>query len=256
MRNWLLLQSKNDIPFEKAQLLIHNPTIKEIALIGQQTFFIGCEYLNFSKDHLNEQDKISLKDFSNFEILLTIIKNDNATIKQIKVCMELVLLLLFPDYKINFLPSSIMFSRKTEDQTEYKIIDKENFEDFRNIVSEMFCLSEVTNKSKKKYNPGGVQAMALVKKFEQRERKLAKLKNKNKDNEIKILEQYISILAVGQQKDKNQLMQYTVYQLFDQLKRFRKKEDFDIYIKAKMAGAQNLQDVDNWMNDIHSENTT
>jgi len=30
------------------------------------------------------------------------------------------------------------------------------------------------------------------------------------------------------------------------------KQSFDMYIKAKMAGAQDLEEVDNWMDDIHS----
>jgi hypothetical protein len=46
--------SKNDIPFEEARLIIHNPTLKEIAIIGEDVFFMGCEYLNFSKQFLKE----------------------------------------------------------------------------------------------------------------------------------------------------------------------------------------------------------
>jgi hypothetical protein len=61
---------------------------------------------------------------------------------------------------------------------------------------------------------------------------------------------YISILAIGLQKDKNVLLQYTVYQLFEEFHRFRMKESFDIYIQAKMAGAKDLEEVDNWMNDF------
>ena len=64
--NRLLLMSKNDIPFEQAQLIIHNPTLKEIAIIGEDVFFMGCEYLNFSKQFLKEQDKNRLKDFTDF----------------------------------------------------------------------------------------------------------------------------------------------------------------------------------------------
>ena len=41
------------------------------------------------------------------------------------------------------------------------------------------------------------------------------------------------------------------YQLRDQFERFQLKEENDIYIKAKLAGAQNMEEVDNWMEDIH-----
>ena len=180
-------------------------------------------------------------------------KNDDAAVKQVKIYMQLVLSLLLPDYKINFLPSCIMFSKKEEDTIEQKVIDKQNFEFFRNIVSSMFCLNEIKGKgAKNRYNPKGPQAKALVQKFIEREQKLAKLKNKGK-HEIAILDQYVSILSVGLQKDKNQLMQYTVYQLFDQIQRFRMKQSFDMYVQAKMAGAKDIEDVENWMGDLHSD---
>ena len=78
----------------------------------------------------------------------------------------------------------------------------------------------------------------------------AKEKGVNLTN-ISIFERYVSILAVGEHKDINELMDYTVYQLKYEFKRFQKKQEFDFYIKAKMAGAKDLDEVDNWMDDIH-----
>jgi hypothetical protein len=49
MLNKLLLISGNDIPFVEAGISIHQPTLKEIAYIGEEAFFSGCEFLNFSK---------------------------------------------------------------------------------------------------------------------------------------------------------------------------------------------------------------
>lgn len=251
MINNLLLLSGQDLPFEQAQLVIHVPTIKEIALIGEDTFFTGCQYLTFSKNNLQDKDKNYLDNHTSFEILMTIMRNDDIVIKKGKTCMKLVLLLMFPDYQINFLPTSILLSKKTDQGVERHMIDKDNFESFRNIVSKMFCLKGAQT-SKNKYNPGGPQAKALVEKFKQRERKLAKIKNQNEDTNISILLQYVSILAVGVGQNINTLMQYTIYQLFDEFRRFRMKQDSDLYIQGKLAGAQNLDDVENWMSDIHS----
>ena len=222
--------SKNDIPFEQAQLTIHQPIIKEIAYIGESTFFTGCDYLNFSKEKLSEKDKNHLNHLSDFEVLMTIMRGNDIAVQRSKTCMQLVLLLLFPDYNINFLPMSIMLSKKTDVGLEQHLIDKDNFESFRNIVSEMFCLKQTQGNSQK-YNPKGAQAQAIVDKFKQRDRKLAKLKNQGKQyKEISLLSQYISILAVGQGKDINVLLQYTVYQLFDEFRRFKKKQSFDISV--------------------------
>ena len=50
---------------------------------------------------------------------------------------------------------------------------------------------------------------------------------------------------------KNELSNYTVYQIRDEFQRFIMKENYDIYIDAKLAGAQDLEEVENWMDDIH-----
>lgn len=38
MKNELLYISGNDIPFEQAKVIIHQPTVKEIAYIGEKIF--------------------------------------------------------------------------------------------------------------------------------------------------------------------------------------------------------------------------
>ena len=50
MLNDLLLLSKNPILFEEARVMIYNPTIREIGMIGEDSFYTGCELLTFSKD--------------------------------------------------------------------------------------------------------------------------------------------------------------------------------------------------------------
>lgn len=50
----------------------------------------------------------------------------------------------------------------------------------------------------------------------------------------------------------NSILNYTVYQLMDQFQRFSLKIQYDFYVQAKLAGAQDLKEVDDWMKDIHS----
>ena len=47
MLNDLILLSGVDIPLKEAALVIHQPRIKEIALIGENNFFTGYELLKF-----------------------------------------------------------------------------------------------------------------------------------------------------------------------------------------------------------------
>ena len=237
--NNLLLLSGNDIPFEQAKIVIHQPKIKEIAFIGQKVFFTGCQYLNFSKNKLNQEDRIRLENFNDFEVLMTIIRNKN---NNVGIWIQMILFLLFPEYKVAILPNSFLLSK---DNQQY-IIDQNNFIQFKNIVNKIFCLQELLGKSK--YNPKGPQARAIVQKLQQRHKKLAQLKGKN-GQQVNIISLYISILSVGEHKDMNTLLNYTIYQLFDQFRRFRMKEEYDLYTQAKMAGAKDLDDVKHWMSD-------
>ena len=50
----------------------------------------------------------------------------------------------------------------------------------------------------------------------------------------------------------NAFMKYTVYQLFDEFQRFELKTGYDIYFEARMAGAKDLKEPEDWMKDIHS----
>ena len=81
---------------------------------------------------------------------------------------------------------------------------------------------------------------------------LANEKDKN-TKRISILSRYASILAVGLQKDLKGLMNYTVCQLYDEFQRFQLKVQWDAYIQARIAGAKDLDEVDNWMIDLKDQ---
>jgi len=51
--NKLLLLSGNDLPFVQGNINIHQPKIKEIAYLGEDLFYLGCNFLSFSKENLN-----------------------------------------------------------------------------------------------------------------------------------------------------------------------------------------------------------
>ena len=106
-----------------------------------------------------------------------------------------------------------------------------------------------TKENKPDFNPSGEMAKKIAEKLQKRHNKLAEQKP---DKKVDILSRYISILTVGERKDMNNLFNYTIYQLFDEFKRFELKTGHDIYVQAKMAGAQDLKEVEDWMKDIHS----
>lgn len=239
--NELLLLSGNDIPFRMGRCSVHQPQIKEIAYIGEENFQIGSRFLLFDKDNL-EMDKSGLEDKSNFEIFMSVM--NSAESAKHKTDAIMVLTLMFPNAKVKIDKDKILLQLENFESS----INELNFEEFQDIVRQMFCLNNISGDGQ--YNPADALAKGIAEKFKKRQQKLAE--QKGEEPKINLFSRYVSILAVGLQKDMNELMQYTVYQLTDEFTRFKLKQDFDIYVKAKMAGAKDMEEVKNWMEDIHS----
>lgn len=236
--NDLLFLSGNDIPFIGAQTVIHQPTIKEIGLIGEEAFFTGCQLLNFSKNLLTEEDKSNLEDKTNFDILIAILREQNAVMQKNRNCVNMVLALLFPGYKIQFNLDCILLENESDEEIKCQI-NNNNFEEFKEILSIMFYLKQDDDATA--FNPSGELASRIAAKLQKRHQRLAQDKP---DKKIDILSRYTSILSVAQHKDINILLNYTLYQLYDEFKRNELKMSYDIYLQAKMAGAKDLKEVE------------
>lgn len=245
--NELLLLSGNEIPIEEIQIILHQPSVKEIGYLGEDTFFTGCEFLRFTKDRLSEEDRSRLENMSNFEVIMSIMKEKNPVVQKNKVCATMVLSLLFPTYEIQF-DFNEMKIILTEHETQQQcFINKDNYDTFKNILDQVLCLGG----GESDYNPSGEMARKIADKLRNRRNQLA---DQDKGSQkVAILSRYVSILAVGENKDMNSLLNYTIYQLFDEFKRFQLKMSWDIHLKAQMAGAKDLKEVDDWMKDIHSD---
>lgn len=240
-----LLMSGGDIPFLEARVNIVQPKVKDILYISEDSFYSGCELLNFSKDILYQQDKVGLEDKTNFDILMSIMTDKSKESQVVRNNALMVLTLLFPDFIIRLLPASIELEK--EENKFY--IDNRNFEEFKQILKQMFCLEE-HNEKNPEYNPGGSKAAAIAEKL--KKARMQKQQTSAEHKEITIISKYVSILSIGLQLNINEIENdYTLYQLFEQQKRFSLREQNDIYLKAKLAGAKDLKEIDNWMDDVH-----
>ena len=238
----LALMTGIDIPFPEAELTLHQPTIKEIAFLGEDTFFSGCEILNFSKDILEEKDKISLENKSDFDILIAILRERNAVMQKNRNCVKLVLELMTPGYQVEFNETSIDLKKENEVHS----LDNNNFVKFKRLLNKIAAYKKGGAQD---YNPSGRLAKEIAEKLRKRQLKLAEGKPPQK---LDIFARYSSVIAIGLCIDINQVMNYTPYQLFDQFERFMLKTAYDINIKAKLAGAKDLKEAEDWMKDIHS----
>ena len=247
MKNDLLLLSGADIPFIEGTITIHQPTIYEISLIGEDTLFIGCELLKFSKDILISEDKDKLSNQGDFNILMSIINDKSGPMIHNVSCAKQVLELICPWYTIVYMPTSILFIDGKDKTVLCGEINETNFDAFKDIIINMFCLKQAA--ATEEYNVQGELAKQIADKLKRRRQQLAELKPAQK--RVAIFSKYISILTVGEHKDMNSFMKYTVYQLFDEFQRYQLKSGHDFYLQARLAGAQDLKEPEDWMKDIH-----
>jgi len=241
----LLLLSGDDIPFPQARITIHPPKLREIGFIGEENFFMGCELLNFSKDILSSEDKSSLEQYEDFEVLMSMMndRHNSAMAKQ-TISTLMVLNLMFPTYKIRLTKNTFSL---TDEQGQEFFIDKKTFPLFREMVAEMFCLK----KKEADYNPAGSLSKKIADQMRQGQIKRDQSKSGDAPKKVSILNRYASILAVGEHKDLNELMNYTVYQLNDEFQRFELNDAHELYIRLKLAGAKDVKEVEDWMKELH-----
>ena len=244
MNNELLLLSGEDIPFVEAQISIHQPRLKEISLINEENFLAGCQFINFTKDKLEEKDRIGLENKSDFEIFMSIMCSKEQI--KYKDSVKFLLSLLFPGYNIKFTLEAILLASKDNSTT----INVQNFDVFKDILNSMFCLDD-SDTAAGEYNPVDDRAAKIANKLKKGKEKIAQSKSNSK--KVAIFSRYASILAVGLKMDINSLMNYTVFQIKDQMKRFQKNEDYKNYLASVRAGADpdKMGEIDNWMEDIH-----
>lgn len=237
----LALMCGTDIPIPEIQATIHQPKIKEIALIGESDFFIAIQCLNVNKDLLR-QDKTLLQNTSNFQIFMTIMSEKET--KDKKNATQQLLSLLFPKHNVLFTPRSILLQGDGSSQT----IDENNFEAFQAIIKQVFCVSNKNNQQAG-FNPANEKAREIAEKLMRGRRRVAEL---NGSANASIFSQYLSILTIGlSSMSLKELMELTMFQLYDLIERYQLYINWDIDIRSRLAGAKPDDRPENWMKNIH-----
>lgn len=237
----LALMCGIDIPIPDLQLTLHQPKLKEIALIGEANFFIGVQCLNINKYSFVE-GKNRLLGASNFQIFMTIMYE--KTTKDKRYAVEQLLSIIFPDYKVMFTPRSLIF---TKDNLTVSI-DDNNFEILQNILDKVFCVSSGLNNGQDNYNPANEKARQIAEKLMKGRQKAAEL---NGTANSSIFSQYLSSLCVGLHISLTDLIELTMFQALDLVERYSLYMNWDIDIRSRLAGASPEGKPENWMKNIH-----
>ena len=232
-----------DLPIPELQTTVHPPSILEISYIGEKTFLEGIQLLCINKSMLGDQIILLGENVTNFQIFIQIM-NEKQVEPEKKSAVKQVLQLLFPQSQnIIFTPRSIVLNSNDINV----IIDEGNFEFFQNLIQQIFCLNKSDQQT---FNPGNKKAQEIANKLMKARQKIAQ--QKEQKGEGSALGQYLSILTIGTHSmSLKEIMNLTMYQLYDLVERYTLYLNWDLDIRSRMAGAKGDKPVDNWMKNIH-----
>ena len=228
-----------DIPIPECQIVIHQPTIKEISMVGEKQFLSGVQILCIDKDDF-KQGENNLSNTPNFQIFMTIMGAKEA--EESKKAVLESLSLIIPNTKITLTPRSLLLNYNGTNI----IIDEGNFEYFQEILRQVFCLK----KKEEDFNPVNAQAAKIAEKIKKGKAKVAKIKG---DSVGSIYARYISSLSIGLHFPLKDLLDCTIYQINDLLERFSLWTSWDIDIRSRLAGADAKGKPEDWMKNIHKD---
>lgn len=235
----LAMMAGSDIPIPECQMTLHQPTIKEISMIGEKDFFVGAQLLCVNKS-MYIKDESLLDDTTNFQIFMTVVTDKQSADK--KQAVLKVLTLLFPSGKFIMTPRALMFNFEGANV----IIDENNFEILQGVFKEVFCLSASGQEA---FNPGNDAAKEIAEKLMRARQRVAAQKG---ENDASVFSQYLSILTVGLNSMSLQnLLDLTIYQLYDLVERYMLYVNWDLDVRTRLAGGKPDSRPDNWMKIIH-----
>lgn len=242
MIDTLALMTGIDVPIPQLQLVIHQPTCKEIALAGREAYLAGAQCLCIDSISFFQGNSLP-QNITNFQIFMTIMTDDRM--EKAKQDVITALQLLFPSCSPKFLPRS--FGLFNMDTKEMKIIDDNNFNILQEYIKDILCISD---KNKDDFNPKDKKAKEIAEKLKRGRQRIAA--EKAKENSGDMFTQYLSVITVAlSSMSLKDAMELTMFQLYDLVERYSMYSAWDIDIRARMAGADIKKDPDNWMKSIH-----
>lgn len=231
-----------DMLIPECNLVAHQPRIKEISFIGESDFFIGAQTLCLHKTMFIE-DKTILDSINNFQIFMTIMLQDETKDKKANILN--VLNLLFPSYKVNVTPNSLLFIKEGVPPIT---VDGNNFEALQEVLRLIFCMHNGPM-DQQAFNPANDKAREIAQKLMRGRQRVAA---QNGNSNISVFSQYMSILTIGLDSMSLQdLTNLTMFQLYDLMERYTLYTAWDLDVRQRLAGGKPEGTPDNWMKNIH-----
>lgn len=230
----LLLENKVDIFINEIGEMIHQPSIKEIALItqGEKRFFeiidqvcrtIIDKDLIDSQKGIAERDRMFLKSINSFDYFLALITQDFTLYYNLKLLLKL----FFPDYHCDIEDRYkeetgiyLTMSSEKKEKRPFKI-DKTNYDVIINYIKLICCLrvESIEKEAMQEFNPANEAARKIAEKIAAGRKKVEELKTEQVKDEY-FLAKMQNILRGTGKFSSSELEEMSIYQLKNTYRRF------------------------------------
>ena len=241
--NIALYLSGQPVPIESCNVVMTQPTIRNIVAFKESEFLLAANILGKPEQYVSKlrEGNSELSEYTDFQILMVLIKQDSTLLRACESFFQLT----FPNYIVK-IESEICFYK---DEKRVGMINPFNLQDFSQTVSNLFLMDS----GKKEYNPANEKAKKLADKFEKYRQQLAAIKKTGKETAT-LFGSYISVLSIGMNLDINILYGYTPFQLYNTFNRYWRKVKSDFYQRVStmpMMDTSKMEEPDDWTENLY-----
>lgn len=248
-----------DVPIPELQIALHQPTLKEIALVGEENFFRviqlfnSCDPERFKEimtDGLEGQElamqkhKIRTEYSNEWQIFCFQVSQSQL----LEVSLKMFLMLLLPDIKnITFLQNPLIIQLTFNGEKQAVLLNERNFGIFKDTITFLFDTSSEDDK-KEELNPIGEQAERIAAKMREaaeKRRKMNDTGNEEKEDSS-ALGTMASILATSDGLSINEVLELTFPQLIIQMNRTTLLKSYQTQITMGAFGGLKSEDIVQW----------
>jgi hypothetical protein len=220
----LSLMAGTPIPVDQLGIVINQPKIKDIAMLGEEKFYQSLSYFLINKDKLNIP--INISDFDLFIYTLTQSQELQQSIA------DLFTLIIEDLESIKFFDGFILIKAAGHEC----IIDEPKFLIIKETLIRVFCLEDTQSSD---LNPANEAAQKIAEKLKKRKELLVGESSKSDEQ---IYTTLISILVIGSNTmNLEDCLNLTIFQIQNLFKRFNLFFEFNIQMRSMLQGAQDIE---------------
>lgn len=214
--------------------------LRDIARSGYSTYLMHLNVLTASLKDLTGKDDIGDGDLqlSTFDLLLGSEDLALQFVEAVKYFFGVEYAQYFPEFH------NIVFGDGN------KFINRETYLKVKEVLEYQNYLTD-PNMKRKQFTPKDERARLLMEHRERTRAIVNKIKGATSD-QPDFVDIISSVSTRSNTVGKHDVWELTIYELYDEFSRLRMIDDFEISIKAQMAGASNI-DIKHWSSKVNNE---